>query len=79
MQLRYNPPPHGEMDEWFKSPPWKGGTGLSLSRVRISLSPPDFLYRNFRIEPVTTPIIAILSASENAIAWQFGLAGTNSC
>ena len=31
------------MDEWFKSPPWKGGTGLSLSRVRISLSPPTSL------------------------------------
>ena len=40
----YNPPPalhRGEMDEWFKSPPWKGGTGATLSRVRIPLSPPD--------------------------------------
>lgn len=32
--------PHGEMDERFKSPPWKGGTGATLSRVRIPLSPP---------------------------------------
>ena len=28
------------MDEWFKSPPWKGGTGATLSRVRIPPSPP---------------------------------------
>ena len=29
------------MDERFKSPPWKGGTEVTLSRVRISLSPPN--------------------------------------
>lgn len=30
----------GEVDERFKSPPWKGGTGATLSRVRIPPSPP---------------------------------------
>jgi hypothetical protein len=69
----------GEMDEWFKSPPWKGGTGLSLSRVRISLSPPVFIdYTNLRIDPVTTPIIAILSASAKFIALHLVLAGSSS-
>lgn len=33
-------PSFGEMDERFKSPPWKGGIGATLSRVRIPLSPP---------------------------------------
>lgn len=38
------------MDERFKSPPWKGGTGVTLSRVRISLSPPvnDALVLNWQ-------------------------------
>jgi 3'(2'), 5'-bisphosphate nucleotidase len=31
------------MDEWFKSPPWKGGIRVSVSRVRIPLSPPKNL------------------------------------
>ena len=40
-KLRYNAAPlPGEVDEWFKSPPWKGGTGATLSRVRIPPSPP---------------------------------------
>ncbi len=30
----------GEMAEWSKAPPWKGGIGATLSRVRIPLSPP---------------------------------------
>ncbi len=34
-------PSFGEMDERFKSPPWKGGIGATLSRVRIPLSPPN--------------------------------------
>lgn len=39
--LIYNPASfRGEVDEWFKSPPWKGGTGATLSRVRIPPSPP---------------------------------------
>lgn len=33
------------MDERFKSPPWKGGTGFTLSRVRISLSPPKVSFK----------------------------------
>jgi hypothetical protein len=28
------------MAEWSKAPPWKGGIGVTLSRVRIPLSPP---------------------------------------
>jgi hypothetical protein len=30
----------GEMAERSKAPPWKGGIGATLSRVRIPLSPP---------------------------------------
>lgn len=32
---------HREMDERLKSPPWKGGTGATWSRVRIPLSLPN--------------------------------------
>jgi hypothetical protein len=39
--------PHGEMDERFKSPPWKGGTGATLSRVRIPLSPPKVSFKQY--------------------------------
>jgi hypothetical protein len=35
------------MDERFKSPPWKGGTGFTLSRVRISLSPPKVSFKQY--------------------------------
>jgi hypothetical protein len=46
--IRYNPAldfltisnQRGEMAEWSKAPPWKGGIGATLSRVRIPLSPP---------------------------------------
>ncbi len=31
-----------EMDERFKSPPWKGGSGVTPTRVRIPLSLPGF-------------------------------------
>ena len=46
--IRYNPAldlfkqtnQRGELAEWSKAPPWKGGIGATLSRVRIPLSPP---------------------------------------
>jgi hypothetical protein len=46
--ILYNPiPTIGELDERFKSPPWKGGIGATLSRVRIPRSPPFFNQMSF--------------------------------
>lgn len=38
--MHYNAAVLGRVDERFKSPPWKGGIGVTLSRVRISPLPP---------------------------------------
>ena len=32
----------GEVAEWLKAPPWKGGIGETLSWVQIPPSPPRF-------------------------------------
>ena len=34
----------GEMAEWFKAHAWKACKGATLSRVRIPLSPPKFMF-----------------------------------
>jgi hypothetical protein len=35
----------GELAEWLKAHAWKACKGLSLSRVRISRSPPHFYFK----------------------------------
>ena len=56
----------GEMDERFKSPPWKGGTGVTLSRVRISLSPPTPCFIQF-IKALNLNKIKALNATYRVI------------
>ena len=75
-KLRYNAAPlPGEVDEWFKSPPWKGGTGVTLSRVRIPPSPPNtrathavaFLFRSAVSCPESSGLIFHAYCSNAAV------------